>query len=493
MKRTIFALSLIMLVLGFSSCRQTMFIPPEILFPPESEREWNITINCVDPEKADSVQTIELKESETYSLPTLSAEGFEFQGYITADGTVYQAGDTLTYEYNGIVLTVIWKSIAVVDSSTSLEEALASGADIIELNETFSSTSPVSIPAGRSVTVRGVGEGTEMKALFTLGDGASFVLENIKLTNDITSQNLITVPSGSASVTISDSELNTPSNGDAINVASGAENIDISISDTTINLNPAAGGETYGASNGIRIGDNESTTAIGSVSLSMDNVKILDNGDGATSAMPIDFHYVEQFSVDIQNSEFDIKKAHYIRINNSGNDNTRSNVTMTDTNMTGYMILAINDSQNIEANIDGGSYKSINQLTGSNNNTSMFQLNETSGSSIKVSNATITFGKQSSECAEMQVFKVMGNKTSENSSVSLTDCTLDTDGMTITNRIYIGSVYRTDKGNSATIDSLTANSLEDDVEGLTGNWYLEENTSTIGGGISYQYTKPFGT
>lgn len=492
MKRAIIALSLIMLVFGFSSCRQTTVVPPWVLFP--QEKEWSVTINGTDPVNTDSVQTVELKENETYQLPVLTADGFEFQGYTAGDEISYQAGDVLTYEDNGLVLTAIWKSIVIVDGSASFEEALASGADIIELNETASPTSPVSIPAGRSITIRGTGEGmTEMKALFTLGDGAELRLENIKLTNDTASQDLITIPSGSASVTISGSELTTASNGDAINVSPGTENVDISISNTIINLNPAAGGEAYGASNGIRIGDNESTTSVGNAIIKLDNVHMQDNGGGNASAMPIDFHYVNQFDIDIQDSEFDIKKTHYIRINNSGNNSIESSITMTNTKMTGYMILAVNNSQNINVDVIGGSYKSINQLTGSSNATSMFQLNETSDSSIDISGATITFGKNDTSCAEMQVFKVMGNSSSENSSVSLTNCTLDTEGLNITNRIYIGTVYRTDRKNSATIDSTTANSLQDDVANLTGVWSLKEDTGTVGGGISYQYTKPFGT
>ena len=105
---------------------------PEIV----PEKEWTLTIENAVPTTGESkIET--LKESETYTLSELSADGFEFSGYVDGAGTDYAAGGTISYTGSDIVIIAKWKSTwdGTTETETLTEDAegnvlIMSGVDL---------------------------------------------------------------------------------------------------------------------------------------------------------------------------------------------------------------------------------------------------------------------------------------------------------------------------------------------------------------------------
>ena len=108
---------------------------PEIV----PEKEWTLTIENAVPTTGES-KTETLKESEIYTLTELSAEGFEFLGYVDGAGTDYAAGGTISYTGSDVIIIAKWKSTwdGTTATETLKEDAegnvlITSGADLAGL------------------------------------------------------------------------------------------------------------------------------------------------------------------------------------------------------------------------------------------------------------------------------------------------------------------------------------------------------------------------
>ena len=104
-----------------------------------SEKEWTLTIENAVPTTGES-QIETLKESETYTLSELTADGFEFTGYVDGAGTDYAVGSTISYTGSDVVITAKWKSTwdGTTATETLTEDAvgnvlITSGADLAGL------------------------------------------------------------------------------------------------------------------------------------------------------------------------------------------------------------------------------------------------------------------------------------------------------------------------------------------------------------------------
>lgn len=207
----------------------------------------------------------------------------------------------------------------------------------------------------------------------------------------------------SGSVTIKNATLTTEVNGDAVYAYSTDESsggaIYIEVADTTINLNPASGGLSYGASTGIRINTRDTSNSNAShkytpeATVNLDNVDILDKGEGKASAMPLDFCYVEKLNVTLSECNLIMVKNHYIRVNNCGVDDANSTIDITDTNITGYEALFIRaNCVNIATTITGGTITCVNQNYGTSSDTAAFAIHDGENCTIAVEGATIIMG-----------------------------------------------------------------------------------------------------
>ena len=436
MRRAVIALSLIMLVFGFSSCRQTTVIPPGILFPPE--KEWSITINGIDPSDSAASQRITRENNDSYILPELTADGYEFICYFSSDGTEYSEGTVLTKNDDGLVLTAKWVTAVSVSSSESLSEAInnASGDIAIIIDEgVYTEPDGIQVKNGQLILLKGVGkESTEVKANITMSADSSLKLENMKLTAD--SGNLINGNSGGVDIELDNAELIPAGTARGINIEisdeeSRSSGIAITMNNSSIDLSSSNGGA--GSARGINVnGDPTSGPgSLASLSLDMENSTISNDTDGSIYGISI-FRTLE-LDLNIRESSIDIQKNHYpIYIYGCGSEDTISNVNISNTHLTGYSAYYVNgDSRNINARLENCTFTCINQNTGTSSDFSILVVHNSTDCHTYADGCNFVFGPKASGNCEMHI---AGTQYSDESfdkastggcTFNLSDCTFD--------------------------------------------------------------------
>ena len=437
MKRAIIALSLIMLVLGFSSCRQRVVIPPEILFPAESA-EWSITIKGADPSDPASSKSVSREKSDSYTLLELTADGYEFICYVSSDGTEYREGTVLTKDDDGLVLTAKWVTAVSVSSSESLADAINNASDDIAIildDGTYAAASSIQVRSGQFVLLKGAGvESSEVKANITMSADSSLMLEDMTLSAD--TGNLIDSSYGGVEIEVEGSKLVPAGNARGINIAvsddeSRNDATSIVLNNSSVELQAVSGGD--GISRGISVNGDASNGngRLSSLSIKLNNSSITNTTDN--SAYGISLFRTDELSIDISNSEIELQMNHYpIYIFECGSEEESSEINITDSILTGYSVYYVKwNSRNIEANFTDCTITCVNQNTGGRSNFSVFAVLDSTDCHTYADGCSFFIGPESEGKCEMHIAGTQySTETFENASTggctfNLSDCTFD--------------------------------------------------------------------
>ena len=437
MKRAIIALSLIMLVFGFSSCRQTMVVPPGILFPQDSE--WSITINGIDPSDPTSSKSITCEKRDSYTLLELMADGYEFICYVSTDGTEYPEGTVLTKDDDGLVLTAKWVTAVSVSSSESLADVINNASDdvAIILNDgTYTEASGIQVRNGQFVLLKGAGvESSEVKTNITLAADSSLRLEDMTLS--AYAGNLIDSSYGGVEIEIEGSRLIPAGNARGINIAVSDEesrnaNTSVVLKDSSIELQAVSGGD--GISRGISVNGDASNGngKLSSLSIKLNNSSIK-NSTG-NSAYGISLFRILELNIDISdNSAIEIQKNHYpIYIYGCGSEETVSKINITDTSLKGYSAYYMKgNSKNIDASFTDCTFTCINQNTGDSSNFSVLAVYDSTDCHTSADGCNFIIGPEAEGYCEMHIAGTQysdhsfGKASTGGCTFNLSDCTFD--------------------------------------------------------------------